>query len=57
MLMRFTQAQKLSTIPVDKGIRTYQYIDNVLTGGPDTGKMGNIQKYFIEHLERVGLKI
>lgn len=57
MLTHFTLAQKLSTIPVDKGIRTYQYIDNALTGGPDTGKVGNIQNYFIEHLEGVGLKI
>lgn len=56
----FCPSPKFIYNSVDEEIRTYQYIDDVLIGGPDTDKvrnMRNIQNYIIEHLEGVGLKI
>ncbi|NXU15405.1 TF29 protein, partial [Pardalotus punctatus] len=50
-------AQELSIIPIDEGVRIYQYIDDVLIGGPDTERVRNTQNGIIKHLESVGLQI
>ncbi|KAK4806487.1 hypothetical protein QYF61_013980 [Mycteria americana] len=43
--------------PPEEGVRTYQYIDDVLIGGADTTTVEKTQKNIITHLEGLGLQI
>ncbi|KAK4806973.1 hypothetical protein QYF61_027340 [Mycteria americana] len=43
--------------PPEEGVRTYQYIDDVLIGGADTTTVEKTQKNIIAHLEGLGLQI
>ncbi|NXY00416.1 POLY protein, partial [Centropus bengalensis] len=56
-LAHYALAQELSIIPRDEGVKTYQYINDVLIGGPDTERVRNTQNRIIKHLQSVGLQI
>ncbi|KAK4810916.1 hypothetical protein QYF61_013324 [Mycteria americana] len=43
--------------PPEEGVRTYQYIDDVLIGGADITTVEKTQKNIITHLEGLGLQI
>jgi len=49
--------QELETIPIQAGVKIYQYIDNVLVGGSQTEEVKESQRDIITHLESIGLTI
>jgi len=50
-------ALELEAIPIQLGVKIYQYIDDVLVGGSQTEEVGEVQRDIITHLERIGLTI
>ena len=48
---------ELETIPIQAGVKIYQYPDDVLVGGSQTEEVGEAQRDVITHLERIGLRI
>ncbi|KGL94381.1 hypothetical protein N301_15305, partial [Charadrius vociferus] len=50
-------AQELETIPIQAGIKIYQYIDDVLIGGRQVEGVEKTQRDIIAHLEQIGLTI
>ncbi|KFZ49334.1 hypothetical protein N321_00023, partial [Antrostomus carolinensis] len=50
-------AQELAVIPVEKEVSVYQYIDDILVGGNDIGKVQTTQNNIISHLKSLGLRI
>jgi len=50
-------AQELEAIPIQAGVKIYQYIDDVLVGGSQTEEVKEAQWDIITHLERIGLSI
>ncbi|NXI95140.1 YI31B protein, partial [Psophia crepitans] len=56
-LAHHTLAQELETIPIRTGVKVYQYIDDVLTGGSQGEEVRETQRDVIAHLESIGLMI
>jgi len=50
-------AQELEAIPIQAGVKIYQYIDDVLVGGSQIEEVKEAQWDIITHLERTGLTI
>ncbi|NWH53221.1 POL5 protein, partial [Fregata magnificens] len=50
-------AQELELIPLEEGVKIYQYIDDVLIAGNQIEKIQRTQDNIITHLENLGLKI
>ncbi|KFQ01967.1 hypothetical protein N330_00112, partial [Leptosomus discolor] len=50
-------ARELESIPLEEGVKVYQYIDDVLIGGNQIGRVRVMQDKIISHLEGLGLKI
>ncbi|KFQ96681.1 hypothetical protein N306_07109, partial [Opisthocomus hoazin] len=50
-------AQELEAIPIQVGVKIYQYIDNVLVGGSQIEEDGDAQWNITTHLELIGLTI
>lgn len=53
----YALAQEIAQVIPEKGAKVYQYIDDILIGGPDTGVVGQTQTEIITHLESLGLQI
>ncbi|XP_040977018.1 uncharacterized protein LOC121232714 [Aquila chrysaetos chrysaetos] len=56
-IAHYALAQELNQITPKDGVKVYQYIDDVLIGGPDTTVVGQTQRGIISHLENLGLQI
>ncbi|NXT26999.1 POK10 protein, partial [Syrrhaptes paradoxus] len=50
-------AQVLAEITPEEGVKTYQYIDDILVGGSNITAVGQTQTKIITHLEGLGLQI
>ena len=50
-------AQALAEAPLpEEGVKTYQYIDEVLIGGTNVAAVAEAQRNIITHLEKLGLQ-
>ena len=56
-LVHHTLAQALSAITPEEGVKTYQYIDDILVGRSDATAVGQTQKKIITHLESLELQV
>ncbi|KAM9590605.1 uncharacterized protein ACIBXB_005796 isoform 2-T2 [Morphnus guianensis] len=56
-IAHYALAQELNQITPKDGVKVYQYIDDVLIGGPDTTVVGQTQREIVSHLENLGLQI
>lgn len=56
-IAHYALAQELAQITPREGVKIYQYIDDVLIGGPDVSVVGRTQEDIITHLENLGLQI
>ncbi|XP_076217580.1 uncharacterized protein LOC143172237 [Aptenodytes patagonicus] len=56
-IAHYALAQELARVTPEKGVRMYQYIDDILIGGPDTSVVGQTQMKIITHLESLELQI
>ncbi|NXI71578.1 TF26 protein, partial [Anseranas semipalmata] len=56
-IAHYALAQELAQITPREGVKIYQYIDDVLIGGPDVSVVEQTQKDIITHLESLGLQI
>lgn len=52
----YALAQEIAQVIPEKGVKVYQYIDDILIGGPDTGAVGQTQTEIITYLESLGLQ-
>ncbi|NXA98904.1 POK8 protein, partial [Melanocharis versteri] len=50
-------AKELEKIPVQKGVKVYQYIDDILIGGNQKEDVETTQDNIITHLESLGLEV
>ncbi|KFO11891.1 hypothetical protein N312_11417, partial [Balearica regulorum gibbericeps] len=50
-------AQALPEITPEEGVKTYQYIDDILVGGSDATAVGQTQKKIITYLESLELQV
>ena len=50
-------AQELEVIPIQAGVKIYQYTDDVLMGGSQTEEVGEAQRDIITRLESTGLTV
>ncbi|KAF1583150.1 UNVERIFIED_CONTAM: hypothetical protein FQV16_0012977, partial [Eudyptes robustus] len=50
-IAHYSLARELARVTPEKGVRMYQYIDDILIGGPDTSVVGQTQTKIITHLE------
>jgi len=55
MLAHHASAQELEAIPIQAGVKIYQYLDDV--GGSQIEEAGEEQRDIITHLECIGLTI
>lgn len=56
-IAHYALAQEIAQITPEEGVRVYQYIDDVMIGGPDVSVVGQTQKDIMVHLENLGLRI
>ncbi|KAF1569731.1 hypothetical protein FQV10_0008345, partial [Eudyptes schlegeli] len=56
-IAHYALAKELARVTPEKGVRIYQYIDDILIGGPGTSVVGQTQTKIITHLENLELRI
>lgn len=56
-IAHYALSQELDQITPKDGVKIYQYINDVLVGGPDTTVVQQTQTEIITHLENLGLQI
>ncbi|KFM11462.1 hypothetical protein AS27_04017, partial [Aptenodytes forsteri] len=56
-ITHYVLPQEIARVTPEKGVRIYQYIDDILIGGPDTNVVGQTQMKIITHLESIELQI
>ncbi|KAF1431938.1 hypothetical protein FQV24_0000218, partial [Spheniscus mendiculus] len=50
-IAHYALAQEVAQVTPEEGIRIYQYVDDILIGGPDTSVVGQTQTKIITRLE------
>ncbi|KFP58775.1 hypothetical protein N323_02251, partial [Cathartes aura] len=56
-IAHYAVAQELARVTPEKGVKVYQYIDDILIGGSDASVVGQTQTKIITHLESLELQI
>ncbi|NXX13215.1 POL5 protein, partial [Podargus strigoides] len=56
-IAHYALVQEIAQITTQEGVKVYQYIDDILIGGPDATAVGQTQTELITHLENLGLQI